>query len=97
MDDGGRPGRRPDPVPRYPVIQPFSRLRQIAMILVFDLGGPLLAYGLLRSAGMSAVAALVISGVLPALGIAIGALMDRRLDVIGVVVLAASWWVPCWA
>jgi hypothetical protein len=58
------------------------------MILVFDLGGPLLAYGLLRSAGMSAVAALVISGVLPALGIGIGALADRRLDVIGVVVLA---------
>ena len=58
------------------------------MIIVFDLGGPLLAYGLLRSAGMSAVAALVISGVLPALGIAIGALVDRRLDVLGVVVLA---------
>ena len=58
------------------------------MILVFDLGGPLLAYALLRSAGLSAVAALVISGVLPALGIAIGALADRRLDVIGVVVLA---------
>ena len=58
------------------------------MIVVFDLGGPLLAYGLLRSAGLSAVAALVISGVLPALGIVIGALADRRLDVIGVVVLA---------
>jgi hypothetical protein len=58
------------------------------MILVFDLGGPLLAYSLLRSAGMSAVAALAISGVLPALGIGIGALADRRLDVIGVVVLA---------
>ena len=58
------------------------------MILVFDLGGPLLAYCLLRSAGMSAVAALVISGVLPALGIVVGALADRRLDVIGVVVLA---------
>jgi hypothetical protein len=58
------------------------------MILVFDLGGPLLAYSLLRSAGMSAVAALVLSGVLPALGIVIGALADRRLDVIGVVVLA---------
>ena len=58
------------------------------MIAVFDLGGPLLAYGLLRSAGMSAVAALIISGVLPALGIAVGALVDRRLDVIGVVVLA---------
>ena len=58
------------------------------MILVFDLGGPLLAYSLLRSAGMSAVAALVISGVLPALGIGISALADRRLDVIGIVVLA---------
>jgi len=58
------------------------------MILVFDLGGPLLAYSLLRSSGMSAVTALVISGVLPALGIVIGALADRRLDVIGVVVLA---------
>jgi intracellular septation protein A len=58
------------------------------MILVFDLGGPLLAYVLLRSAGISAVAALVISGVLPAMGIAIGALVDRRLDILGVVVLA---------
>ena len=58
------------------------------MILVFDLGGPLVAYALLRSAGMSAVAALVISGVLPALGIAVGALVDRRLDVLGVLVLA---------
>jgi hypothetical protein len=58
------------------------------MILVFDLGGPLLAYSLLRSAGMSAVASLVISGVLPALGIGISALADRRLDVIGIVVLA---------
>ncbi len=58
------------------------------MIIVFDLGGPLLVYTLLRSAGLSTVAALVISGVLPALGIAIGAVVDRRLDIIGVVVLA---------
>jgi hypothetical protein len=58
------------------------------MIIAFDLGGPLLAYALLRSAGVGAVAALVISGVLPALGIAIGALVDRRLDVLGVMVLA---------
>jgi phosphatidylinositol alpha-1,6-mannosyltransferase len=58
------------------------------MIVVFDLGGPLAAYGLLRSAGMSAVTALVISGVLPVLGIAIGMLADRRIDVIGIVVLA---------
>jgi len=58
------------------------------MIIVFDLGGPLLVYTLLRSAGLSTVAALVISGILPALGIAIGAVVDRRLDIIGVVVLA---------
>ncbi len=57
------------------------------MIVVFDLGGPLLAYALLRHAGMSAVSALVISGVLPAIGIALGALVDGRLDIIGVVVL----------
>jgi hypothetical protein len=58
------------------------------MIIVFDLGGPLLVYALLRSAGISTVGALVISGVLPALGIALGAVLDRRLDVIGVIVLA---------
>jgi hypothetical protein len=63
-------------------------VRQVLMILVFDLGGPLAAYSLLRSGGMSTVAALIISGIFPALGIAIGALVDRRLDIIGVVVLA---------
>ena len=57
------------------------------MIVVFDLGGPLLAYALLHHAGMSAVSALVISGVLPAIGITLGALVDGRLDIIGVVVL----------
>jgi len=63
-------------------------VRQIAMILVFDLGGPLLAYSLLRSAGLSAVAALILSGIPPALGIVISAVVDRRLDIIGVLVLA---------
>lgn len=66
----------------------LTRARQIAMILVFDLGGPLLAYTLLRSNGLSTVAALIISGVLPAMGILVGAVLDRRLDIIGVVVLA---------
>jgi hypothetical protein len=61
--------------------------RRLAMIATFDLGGPLAVYGLARSAGMSAVIALVISGVPPALGIAISAITDRRLDVIGAVVL----------
>jgi len=63
-------------------------VRQIAMILVFDLGGPLLAYTLLRSDGLSTVVALITSGILPALGIVIGAVVDRRVDIIGVVVLA---------
>jgi hypothetical protein len=58
------------------------------MILIFDLGGPLLTYTLLRSGGMSTVSALIISGIFPALGIAISAVVDRRLDLIGVVVLA---------
>jgi hypothetical protein len=65
-----------------------GRLRQVVTILVFDLGSPLLAYALLRSAGLSAVAALVVSGALPAAGIAIGAVADRRLDLIGARALA---------
>jgi hypothetical protein len=66
----------------------LGRIRQIAMMLVFDLGGPLLTFSLLRADGMSDVSALIISGICPALGIAISALVDRRLDIIGVVVLA---------
>jgi hypothetical protein len=66
----------------------LGRLRQIVMMLVFDLGGPLLTFSLLRSGGMSTVAALIISGIFPALGIVISAVVDRRLDIIGVVVLA---------
>jgi hypothetical protein len=82
-------GAEPDPASSEPAgsRQLPRRLRQLAMIVVFDLGGPLLTYGLLSSAGMSAVSALVISGILPALGIGIGALVDRRPDVIGVMVL----------
>jgi hypothetical protein len=77
--------------PRQPPAGPhwlLSRVRQLAMILVFDLVGPLVAFSLLRSGGMSTVAALIISGIFPALGIVLGALVDRRLDIIGVVVLA---------
>lgn len=58
------------------------------MIAIFDVGGPLLAYGLLRSHGFSAVSALILSGVLPAIGVGIGAAVHRRLDVIGALVLA---------
>jgi hypothetical protein len=65
-----------------------TRLRSVAMIAVFDVAGPLLAYNLLRSAGFSSVSALVLSGVFPATGVIIGIVQHRRVDAIGVLVLA---------
>ena len=58
------------------------------MIVVFDVGGPLLAYNLLRSAGFGSVSALVLSGVFPAIGVTIGIIQHRRVDALGVLVLA---------
>lgn len=58
------------------------------MIAVFDIAGPLLAYNLLRSAGFSAVSALVLSGVFPAAGVTIGIIQHRRVDALGILVLA---------
>jgi len=65
-----------------------GRIRSITMIAIFDIGAPLAAYNLLRSAGMTAVTALLLSGVFPALGVTIGVIQNRRLDVIGALVLA---------
>ncbi len=65
-----------------------NRLQAMAMIAVFDIAGPLVAYSLLRSAGQSAVTALVLSGAFPALGIAVGLVRHRHVDTIGVIVLA---------
>jgi len=58
------------------------------MIAVFDVAGPLLAYNLLRPAGFSPVSALVLSGVFPAIGVTIGIIQHRRVDALGVLVLA---------
>lgn len=58
------------------------------MIAVFDVAGPLLAYNVLRSAGFSSVSALVLSGVFPAIGVTIGIIQHRRVDALGVLVLA---------
>lgn len=66
----------------------MSRLRPIAMIVIFDIAAPLAAYALLRSAGMTAVTALLLSGAFPALGVAVGVIRHRRLDVVGTLVLA---------
>ena len=65
-----------------------GRLRSIAMIVIFDVAGPLAVYNGLRSAGLTAVTALLASGVFPALGVTIGVIRHRRLDVVGAVVLA---------
>jgi len=65
-----------------------NRLRSALMIAVFDIGGPLLAYSLLRSAGFSSVTALVLSGVFPAAGVTINFILHRRADALGVLVLA---------
>jgi hypothetical protein len=65
-----------------------SRLQSLAMIAVFDVAGPLVAYWLLRSNGLSAVTSLVLSGVFPAVGVAINFIRDHRIDAIGVLVLA---------
>jgi hypothetical protein len=59
------------------------------MIVVFDVGGPLATYALLRSViGLSTVLSLVLSGILPAVGVAITAIQFRKLDVFGITVLA---------
>jgi hypothetical protein len=64
-----------------------GRLVPLAKIAVFDLAGPLLTYSLLRSAGMSSVSALVLSGLFPAFGVLLGLARDRRVDAVGVLVL----------
>jgi hypothetical protein len=60
-----------------------SRLRSIVMIAVFDIAGPLVACSLLRSAGLSTVTALVLSGVFPAAGVLIVIVQHRRVDAVG--------------
>jgi hypothetical protein len=64
-----------------------DRLRALAPTLIFDVGGPLALYWLLRAAGTSYVTALIASGVLPAIGMIIGIVRKRRVDAIGVLVL----------
>lgn len=66
----------------------FAQLRSLAMIVIFDVGGPLAAYSLLRSAGFSAVTALVLSGAFPAIGVIIAILARQRSVAVGVLVLS---------
>jgi hypothetical protein len=65
-----------------------SRLWSAAKIAIFDVAGPLVAYQMLRSAGLSSVSALVLSGVLPGIAVLGGLIRHRRLDAVGALVLA---------
>jgi intracellular septation protein A len=65
-----------------------GRFRGMAMIVIFDIAAPLVAYSLMRSAGLSTVTALLLSGVFPAAGVVINVITHRRLDVVGALVLA---------
>ncbi len=65
-----------------------ERLRTIAKILIIDVAAPLATYSVLRSVGLSTVTALVLSGVIPALGMAAGFVRHRHVDVVGALVLA---------
>jgi hypothetical protein len=65
-----------------------SRLWSVAKIAIFDVAGPLVAYQVLRSEGLSAVSALVLSGVLPGVAVLGGLIRHRRVDAVGILVLA---------
>ena len=65
-----------------------SRLWSAAKIVIFDIAGPLVAYQMLRSAGLSSVSALILSGVLPGIAVLGGLIRHRHLDAVGVLVLA---------
>jgi len=64
-----------------------SRIVAIGQIALFDVGGPIIAYYLLKGSGLSTVAALVASGTLPAAGAGIALATKRRIDALGAVVL----------
>jgi hypothetical protein len=65
-----------------------SRVRSAAKIVIVDVAGPLVAYQMLHSAGLSSVSALVLSGVLPGVAVLGGLIRHRRLDAVGALVLA---------
>jgi uncharacterized membrane protein len=64
-----------------------GRLQTLGPVVAFDVIGPLAVYYGLGAAGASSLVALIVSGVVPAIGIAIGVRRERRLDSIGILVL----------
>jgi hypothetical protein len=65
-----------------------NRMWSVAKIAIFDIVGPLVAYQILHSEGLSSVSALILSGVLPGIAVLGGLIRHRRLDAVGLLVLA---------
>jgi hypothetical protein len=65
-----------------------NRMWSVAKIAIFDVAGPLVAYQILHSEGLSSVLALVLSGVLPGIAVVGGLIRHRRVDAVGLLVLA---------
>ncbi len=65
-----------------------NRMLALLKIAILDIVGPLVAYQLLRSNGFSTVTALILSGVFPAVGVIISIASNRRVDAVGILVLA---------
>ncbi|GHF48046.1 hypothetical protein FHX82_001362 [Amycolatopsis bartoniae] len=70
------------PVQETPRVPRRQRLRQGA-VLVFDIGGPIALYYVLRAAGLSVYLSLLISAVLPVLSTVVQVLRRRKLDQLG--------------
>lgn len=86
----GQSGAEPiEDAPGNPAVTSANRGRLVplAKIAVFDIAGPLVTYSVLRSAGMSTVGALILSGVFPAFGTLLTLARNHRIDVFGVLVL----------
>jgi hypothetical protein len=64
-----------------------GRLRALLPVAVFDIAGPVALYYVLRAAGTAQVTALIVSGILPAIGVTISVIRHRRVDIIGLLAL----------
>jgi hypothetical protein len=82
-DEAAAGDRRP-----APAAAGEGRRASLLSLATFDVAGPLAVYYSLRAAGTSTVVALVISGLLPAIGIGLNVRRHRRVDAVGVVVLS---------
>lgn len=80
-------GQSPGTTPPSAIPDRQARIRSFRPILIFDIVGPLVAYSVLRSHGASQVLALILAGILPAIGVLIDVIHNRSLDVVGCVVL----------